>query len=308
MVLKVLLLLLSVGAASTAVIMIKASTVHPVLLASLRLFVAAIVLTPVFVRDFRRHRASYTAAHFRASLAPGVVLGVHLMSWIVGARMTPTANASLIVNLMPLAMPFFLWFLVREPLKSHEVLATALALVGVVALTASDLSVDPTYFLGDVICFVSMLFYAFYLALGRRNRHIPTVWLYLVPLYYVAACLSMGVALLWVNPIQPYPAREVALILGLGIVPTVVGHSLLNYSMKHFRGQVVTVVNMGQFVFAGLMAYWFFGEVPRWVFAIAALCVAVAAWLVLNRTVLDEKRGARKARSRLEGGLTDAIP
>ncbi len=281
MLINILLLLLAVFSASTAVIMIKASTVHPVLLASLRLFVAAAALTPVFLRDLRRHRAAYTRAHFKASLLPGVILAVHLMSWIVGARMTPTANASLIVNLMPLAMPFFLVWLTQESLNRRELVATGVALVGVAVLTAGDLNLSPTYFVGDLICFGSMLFYALYLALGRRNRTFPTVWLYLVPLYATGALVSISVALIFVNPIQAYSSREVALILGLGLVPTVLGHSLLNRAMQHFRGQLVTLVNMSQFVFAGVMAYFLFSEVPAPTFFVASGLVVFSVWIVV---------------------------
>ena len=282
MLINVLLLLLSVFAASTAVIMIKASTVHPVLLASFRLFVAAFALLPVFVRDLRRHRDAYTREHLRLSIVPGLVLAVHLITWIVGARMTPTANASLIVNLVPLAMPFFLVWLADEPLTRSEILATFIALSGVVILTASDLSLSTEYFVGDLICFGSMLFYALYMALGRRNRIVPTVWLYLVPLYGVAALVSLVVAIFFVNPIQPYSAEDVALILGLGIVPTVIGHSLLNYAMKHFRGQIVSIVNMGQFVFAGIMGYFLFNETPAWSFYVASALLMASAWIAVR--------------------------
>ena len=72
------------------------------------------------------------------------------------------------------------------------------------------------------------------------------------------------------------------LILGLGIVPTVVGHSLINRAMKYFRGQLVSIVNMTQFVFAGMMGYFFFGEVPNWTFFVASLLMAVSAWIAVN--------------------------
>ncbi len=286
MLVNALLLLLSVFAASTAVIMIKASTLPPVLLASLRLFVASLVLLPLFVRDLRRHRGTYTSAHLQASVLPGLVLAVHLMTWIVGARMTPTANASLIVNLVPLAMPFFLVWLANEALTRREIVATGVALAGVVILTASDLNLSSAYFVGDLICLGSMLFYALYMALGRRNRHHPTVWLYLVPLYGVAAVTSMVVFVLMATPLQPAGsgglAREVALVLGLGIVPTVIGHSLLNRSMKYFRGQLVSLVNMGQFVFAGVMAFVLWREVPAATFYLAATMLIAAAGIVVS--------------------------
>lgn len=282
-ILNTLLLLVSVFAVSTAIIMIKASTLHPVLLASLRLLVATVVLLPIFARDFRKHRAVYTTAHLQASILPGLVLAAHFISWIVAARMTPTANASLIIGLVPIAMPFLLAVLVRERLTRNEILATAVALSSVIFLTASDLNLAPQYVWGDVLCFVSMLFYAFYLALGRKNRRFPTVWLYLVPLYFVAGVTCFGIALFFVNPFQPYSTREILLILGLGIIPTVIGHSLVNNAMKHFRGQIVSIINMGQFVFAGIMAYLFFDEIPRWTFFVASALLLLSAWIVVRR-------------------------
>lgn len=282
MLLNIILLVISVFAGSTAVIMIKASTVHPILLASLRLLVAALALAPLFMRDYRRHRGACTWSHFRDSLAPAVMLAIHFMSWIIGARMTPSANASLIVNLVPIAMPFSLALLAHERVTATELRATALALGGVILLTAADLNLSPQYFWGDVICFGSMLFYAVYLTLGRKNRHFESIWLYLVPLYAVAGCLCLIVALFFVNPIQPYSLQDALCILGLGLIPTVIGHSLINRAMKHFRGQAVSLVNMGQFVFAGILAYLLFREVPDWTFYVASALLATAVWLVVR--------------------------
>jgi drug/metabolite transporter (DMT)-like permease len=283
LILNSILLFTSVFAVSTAVIMIKASTVHPVLLAALRLFVATAVLMPIFIREYRKHRATYTWTHVRASALPGLVLAVHFVTWIIGARMTPTANASFIIGLVPLAMPFFLAALIREHLTRNEVLATLIALGAMGVLTVADLNLSSRFFWGDTICFVSMLFYAFYMALGRKNRDFPSVWLYLVPLYLIAGLLCLALAVFFVNPLQPYSAKDIWLILGLGIVPTVIGHSLINVAMKHFRGQRVSIVNMGQFVFAGILAYFIFGEIPHGSFYIASGLLIISAVIAMQR-------------------------
>ncbi len=283
MILNIVLLFTSVFAVSTAVIMIKASTVQPVLLAALRLFVATAALTPIFIRDYRRHRAAYTWAHVRAAALPGAVLAIHFITWIIGARMTPTANASFIIGLVPLAMPFFLAALIREHLTHNEVLATVIAFGAVGVLTVADLNLSAQFFWGDAICFVSMLFYALYMALGRKNRDFPSVWLYLVPLYLIAGLFCLLIAVFFVNPLQPYSAKDIWLILGLGIVPTVIGHSLINRAMRYFQGQRVSIVNMGQFVFAGLQAYFFFGEIPGTAFYIASSLLIVSVIIALQK-------------------------
>ena len=94
--LRILLLLAGVAACATAVIMIKQrpASMHPVLLASLRLFVAAVALTPFLVRDYLRHRGRFRLGDLKATLLPGAMLGLHFVTWIIGAEKPPSANVT----------------------------------------------------------------------------------------------------------------------------------------------------------------------------------------------------------------------
>ena len=94
-------LVLGVVACSTSVLFIKESTLDPVLLSALRLWVAALVLTPLYLRARPRH----PRISVHRSLWPGLLLAVHFMTWIAGARLTPAVNSTLLVNLVPLATP-----------------------------------------------------------------------------------------------------------------------------------------------------------------------------------------------------------
>jgi drug/metabolite transporter (DMT)-like permease len=208
-----------------------------------------------------------------------VLLGLHFIAWIIGARMTSSTNATLIVNLVPVVMPFFLAIQINEKLNRNEWAGTIAAAAGLGILILADFNQSRKTLPGDILCFVAMLFFCVYLVLGRKNRNLP-VWLYVVPLYAIAGVFCLTLTPLFVNPFQVMPVREILLVLGLGLIPTVLGHSALNYSMKHFRGQAVSVVNMGQFVFAGAMAYVFFHEIPAWSFYPAGLMFILSGVLV----------------------------
>ena len=279
---RILLLICGVFACSTAVIFIKFSHEHPVLLSAYRLFVAVIVLAPLYALDCRKHRGAYTPGHLKASVVPGILLGIHFITWILGARMTTAVNASLIVNLMPIAMPFFLYFGVGEKLNGRELSGTLLALGGLILLGVCDFNASMEYFWGDVWCFVSMLFFTAYMAMGRRNKHFPSVWLYVVPLYLVAGAFCFVAGVFSTPIVKPYSWSEVLLILALGVVPTILGHSLLNQAMRHLRGQVVSIINMGQFIFAGFMALLCFNEVPLWSFYASSVLLVVGGWLAIT--------------------------
>jgi len=302
---RILLLVLGVFACSTAVIMIRASQTHWAELSSYRLLVAAVALAPVYFRDLRRHRAAYTAGHLGGAILPGLLLGLHFFTWVVGARLTLAANASLIVNMVPIVMPFLLLAMVRERLTGGEIGGTALAIGGTALLTASDARLSGEYMQGDLMCFGSMVLYAAYLAFGRKNRHYPTVWLYLVPVYLVGGVFCLGVSLFLTSPLHAYPLRELLLILGLGLVPTVMGHSIVNYTMRHLRGQVVAIANLGQFIFAGAMDWALNGKVPSWALYISAAAVVGGAVLAIFRA--PRERAEKEAQIEGEIGASGSV-
>ena len=296
------LLVFGVFACSTAVIFIRLSEVDAVLLAGYRCLVAAAFLSPLFLRDLRRHRARYSRRLLLRALAPGVLLAVHFISWIYGARMTPAANCTLIVNMVPLAMPFLLFALVRERPTRGELAGSALAVAGVVVMAASDLGFDARHFEGDALCLGSMLFLCAYLVLGRRNRDFPSVWLYLVPVYAISGLIALAAGSAVAPAWGPFTLREARLVLGLGLVPTVIGHSTLNYSMRHLGAQAVGVSGLGQAFFAGVMAYFLLdGETPR-------LTTYVAAALIACGMVVALRSAARETNARAGGRSPAAQP
>jgi drug/metabolite transporter (DMT)-like permease len=151
-----------------------------------------------------------------------------------------------------------------------------------VLLVYDDFGVNPEHFEGDVICFISMLLLALYLVMGRRYRSAIGIWSYIVPLYAFAGviCLIVAVAVEPRLPVLDVP--ELLMLLGLVLIPTIVGHSLLNVAMRRMRGQIVSIANTGQAIFAGAMALLLFGELPSNAFYVAA--VGVVAGIVVSFT------------------------
>jgi len=256
-------LLLGIASASSSVIFIKASSLDPVLLAAGRLWVAALCVLPWFLKARRQH-PEFLKGNLRRILWPSLLLAVHFITWIIGARLTPAVNSSLLVNMVPVVTPVLLLIFAKERLLGREAVATLVALCGALLLGAWDFQFEREYFLGDIICFGSMILFASYLVLGRVNRDFPSLWLYMTPLYFFAGLLCAAVSLSTADfAAQPYDLGELGLLVGLGVIPTVVGHGCLNNALKYIRGQVVGVANLGQVVSAGTLAFLILGEVPE---------------------------------------------
>ena len=265
-----------------AVVFIKLSTLHPVLLAGYRLLAAAFCLLPWFIRDLRRS-GHPLAPQIITAVLPGFFLSLHFITWNIGARMTPAANATLLVNLSPVVTPFLLYFIASEKTTLREAAGTVLALLGAVILSRHDLTVSRENFQGDLVCAGSALLYALYFSLGRRNRKHGTILLYLVPLYFAAGVFCMAAAVPVANMLEPITLRDAACIAALALLPTLIGHSLINNSLRYLRGQIVSILCQTQIIFGGIVAYFIFAEVPPRALYPAALLVIAGAALAITR-------------------------
>jgi drug/metabolite transporter (DMT)-like permease len=103
-------------------------------------------------------------------------------------------------------------------------------------------------------------------------------------MYFVGGLLCLAAAPFERGESVTYDATEVGMILGLALVSTAMGHSILNYCLKHMRGQVVSIINLFQFVYAGIMAVIIWGkdEAPSWAFYPASALVVAGAIIVLK--------------------------
>jgi drug/metabolite transporter (DMT)-like permease len=261
------------------VIFIKASHTPPVWLAAERLLLAALVIAPLALRDAQRAGGGWRSVSLRDSLWPACFLAVHFAAWVVAARMIPAANSTLLANFTPVVMPLIALFLLRERVSGIELLATAVGVGGVAALAIGDLNASSAYLLGDGLCFLAMLALAVYLALARRLRR-GSLWLYMMPLFAIAGLLCAVVALC-LEGLPPLPTpHEAALVVGLALIPTVIGHSLMNRAMGQLRPQVVSLAGLGNVPSASLMAWVLWREVPSPMFWITAAAYLAAIGLL----------------------------
>ena len=185
-------------------------------------------------------------------------------------------------------MPFLMYRYFSEQIQRRELLATFIAIAGMVILTASDFSVSAQYVAGDLLSFISMLLFAIYLAIARKHAALASVWLYIVPVYLVAGVSTFIIACFFSSPWHHYTAYNLTMIICLAVVSTVIGHSALNYAMQRLRGQTVSIVNMGQFLIAGIGGYLLYNEIPTKAFYLSgALLVCAMVLVIVNQKDTD---------------------
>jgi Permeases of the drug/metabolite transporter (DMT) superfamily len=275
------ILVLGTLVASTSVLMIKASSLHPILQASYRLLWAVVALLPFYFLELKNRGERPSMAVVKRSILPGLILGLHFIAWIYGARLTLAGNSTVIVNMTPVIMPFVAYLVLGLLPDRKQAIGTLVASAGLVVLALSDYSASSERLLGDLVCLAAMVLYALYLALSRRNNPEGRLWSYLVPLYAAGGlfCLAIGLVL-GLDPIK-MTWMDAAMTAGLALGPTIVGHSISNWGMSRFAPQVVSIINLLQFIFAGIFAFILFGEIPDASFYVTSILIVAGAVIAI---------------------------
>jgi len=278
-----LLLCLATVCMSSSFIFVRESHLGASALAAYRLFLAAFVTFPLFFVALTRRGSEVPRGQYWHCVAPGVMFGLHLIGWNMGCRLTSASNATLLVNLVPVVLPFLLVFFVGERVTKREIWGTVVAFAGTVVVGLSDYHFSPDHLLGDGICFAAMLVLAVYIALVRKSASsFPSTWLFTTPVWLVAGMVCMTSAVLTGEYKATVSGSEWVPIAGLVLVPTLLGHGLSMLALRSVRGQIVALFSLGQCIPAAIMAWFIYKEVPHLAFYIAAFFIMAGVAVVVG--------------------------
>ncbi|PZN07926.1 MAG: EamA/RhaT family transporter, partial [Bacillota bacterium] len=148
------------------------------------------------------------------------------------------------------------------------VLGALLALAGVAVVTfagagsGGDVLGGGRALYGNLLAVAGSWFFAGYILIGRRVRQVLPVLPYTTLVYGVAS-LAIAAGLLGTGlPFGPYPWREYFLFAALAVIPTLGGHTVLNWALEYVPASVVSVSILGEPVGAAILAWLLLGEAP----------------------------------------------
>jgi len=235
-----------------------------------RVLGAALVLLPWWFVAWRRTGRPPVLS--RGPALAGLFLGLHFATWAWALQHTTIANAMLFIGLQPLLAPFVARPLLGERLDLWEKGACLLASVGMFWILGRQLNCSRDQLPGSMVALGSAFLCACYFVLSRKYRANQHALLFSVPVYLTAA-LVQGLAgiLLDKGIFLGAPDTRLAL-LGLILLPTVGGHTLAIYLLRHVKSQMVTLSIPAQFILGTSAAVYLFHETPSpWFIAGAVL-------------------------------------
>jgi drug/metabolite transporter (DMT)-like permease len=188
-------------------------------------------------------------------LLSGLLLAVHFWTWIASLRFTTVASSVVLVSLKPVfAWAIAAWWLGEHPGRTER-WGIGLAVAGATLIGLGDARLSLGAVGGDGLAVAGALTGAGYYVIGRRVRQTVGVWSYATVVYAIAALLLGTVAALRGAPLAGFAGRDWAVFAAMAAGPMLIGHTGMNYALRHFRATTVNVAALGEPVGATIIAW-----------------------------------------------------
>jgi drug/metabolite transporter (DMT)-like permease len=250
-----------------------------------RLIIACAVLTAILAVARKLSYLNNVKGRIKDLLPLGIFLGLHLIFFVSAVKDTTILNATVLVNTTPIFSMIVSNFAFKLKPSRLAILGLAISFIGVCVIgyaestnvTQSNASLVGTPSLkGDLEATLAAVVEAFYLNYGRKTRSQMSLLSIMIPIYLFAA-FTVGVlsfpaggkiTTLTIDPNVLLP------LLGLGILPTAIAHSLYFSSLSNLKSFETATMALLEPIGATILGIIVFAEIPdRWFVFGAALTV-----------------------------------
>lgn len=269
----VFILIVAVLAVSTSAPFVRLAEPVPALtVAAGRVCLAALLLSLASGRDLalvlrlpRREQGLVVAA--------GLLLGAHFGVWIGSLYLTSTAASVALVATQPIFAAIF-GLALGDRVGARGAAGIAVAALGCLILAGGDLAGEGRdAALGDLLAVAGAVTAAGYLVVGRRLRVALPLTPYLAAVNLVAGLGLLVVAVAAGSPVQGFGAVDYTAIALSALVGSLLGHTLLNASVRRIPTHLVALAILGEPIGASLLTWAFFAEEPPAHAAIGGLVI-----------------------------------
>jgi drug/metabolite transporter (DMT)-like permease len=253
-----------VVAVSWAAIFIRLAEAPALSVSAWRLLLAAMPVA-IFALVRRRDELRRLTRGERVLLAlSGVALALHFATWIASLSRTTVASSVALVTTQPVWVALLALVTLRERVSRRGGLATLIATAGGMIIGGADISVSGEALAGDALAVAGAIFGAIYFVAGRRVRPTLSLASYVGVVYSVAAVALVASAAGAGQPLAGFSGRTWLMLALLALVPQLIGHSTLNWSLRYLTAPFVSVVILGEPVISTALAVPILGEDPGW--------------------------------------------
>jgi drug/metabolite transporter (DMT)-like permease len=212
------------------------------------------------VRQDERPRRPATGIDYALLIAAGLFFAGDLGIWHWSIYYTSVANATLLVNFMPIFVTIGAWILLDQRVNQLFLVGLGVAMIGATLIIGTSFRLSLGSIRGDLLALLAALFYAGYILTVTRLRRDFSVATILIWSGVVACVVLLPLSLVSGEHFLPIDMHGWLVLIALALVSHIGGQGLIAFALAHLPAAFSSVSLLLQPVLAALFAWVLLGE------------------------------------------------
>jgi drug/metabolite transporter (DMT)-like permease len=266
---------------SWAAILIRISESAPTTIAFFRMFFSTVMIS--FALPFYRKKWFPKSPDFWISALSGVFLGFHFYLWIASLKFTSISSSVVLVTTQPVFVAVLGYLFLKEGIGKIGLAAIILAMIGSYLIARGDLAIDSVHLKGDLLAVGGALAAGLYLFIGRFVRPRIDLIPYVFTVYGIASVTILVLGFAGGTWHPPAAGNDYLIFFLLALGPTILGHNLYNYALRHLPAFPVGMSILGEPVLATIWGMIIFREYPILSTIMGGAIIILSVVMVMSR-------------------------
>ncbi|MEH7125116.1 DMT family transporter [Bacillus sp. JJ1773] len=270
---------------STSAILVKVSSAPSGVIAFYRLLFTVLFMLPIFLIKYVPELRLITRRDWLFSIIAGVFLAFHFILWFESLNYTSVASSTVLVTLQPLFAFVGTYFFFKEKFSLKAIISSVIAVLGSVVISWGDFKISGSALFGDILALIACALITANLLFGQDVRKRLSLVTYTFIVYSISTITLFFYVIIKQEPLLPYPTSDWVYFILLALFPTLMGHTIFNWSLKWLSTSTISMAILFEPVGAALLAYYLLQESVSWSQIIGGCIIIIGVSLFL----LDER-------------------
>lgn len=259
-----------------------------------RIIIACLALTAILIVAKRPFSLVLIRKNVKELFILSFFLGLHFIFFVSAVKDTTILNATVLVNTSPIFSMLVSSFLFKLKPSRLALAGLTVSFIGVCIIayaetiagsTGVQSKVFSSSLIGDLEAVLAAVVEAFYLNYGRKLRSEMSILTAVLPMYVLTA-IVIGVIGLPVTkriPALPTTTELILPLLGLGILPTAIAHTLYFSSLSNLKSFETATMALIEPIGATFLGMALFQEIPAPLFGFGAALTLMGILFVVKQ-------------------------
>ena len=231
--------------------------VDPIVISFWRMSIGALVLYiySYFQKDFK----GISSGNKAKTLIAGILLGIHFALFYGAISLLPDnlTNATVFGTLAPL-FALFIEFYFGRKIDIKLIMGLFIILAGSSIMFINDFDFSSNLTQGNILAVLCSVCFAFVFILSDAVRKKDSAFTFSKSIFFYAALTLAFIAVLMDRNLLGFSSANFPFLLFLGIVPTLIGHSVFYYLVKYLPPTAVASIPLGEPIIVAFSGYYLF--------------------------------------------------